>query len=189
MSSNGSGYLSKPGSLHMARRPKNVEKGRFEKFNNSFQQTIGKGVKMLSLNAVGVLFPAIPLAIVALNFRYTSLAGLMRELHAQLDKKLLKAAQKQVLCDELAIMARRLSLVKYSLFFLGLSFVVNTATLFALLNQGERISIFFMNATIALLLIGLCFFCIETVLSTKALRMHLSEAETQNEQTSRVKIL
>ena len=42
---------------------------------------------MLSLDAVGVLFPAIPLAIVALNFRYTSLAGLMRELHAQLDKK------------------------------------------------------------------------------------------------------
>ena len=67
MSSNGSGYLSKPGSLHMARRPKNVEKGRFEKFNNSFQQTIGKGVKMLSLNAVGVLFPAIPAN--ALNYR------------------------------------------------------------------------------------------------------------------------
>ena len=30
---------------------------------------------MLSLDAVGVLFPAIPLAIVALNFRYTSLQG------------------------------------------------------------------------------------------------------------------
>ena len=58
---------------------------------------------MLSLDAVGVLFPAIPLAIVALNFRYTSLAGLMRELHAQLDKKLLKAAHKQVLYDELVI--------------------------------------------------------------------------------------
>ena len=78
---------------------------------------------MLSLNAVGVLFPAIPLAIVALNFRYTSLAGLMRELHAQLDKKSLRAAQKEVLYDELAIMARRMNLVKYSLFFLGLSFV------------------------------------------------------------------
>ena len=78
---------------------------------------------MLSLDAVGVLFPAIPLAIVALNFRYTSLAGLMRELHAQLDKKLLKAAQRQVLHDQLVIMARRMNLVKYSLFFLGLSFL------------------------------------------------------------------
>ena len=144
---------------------------------------------MLSLDAVGVLFPAIPLAIVALNFRYTSLAGLMRELHAQRGKKLLKAAQKQVLHDELVIMDRRMNLVKYSLFFLGLSFVFNTSTLFAFINQSERVAVFCMNTTIALMLIGLCFFCIETVLSTKALRMHISVAEIKNEQINNVRIL
>ena len=135
---------------------------------------------MLSLNAVGVLLPAIPLAIVALNFRYTSLAGLMRELHAQLDKKFLKTTQKKILCDELDIMARRMNLVKFSLFFLGLSFVANLATLLFVLNQGERIAIVSMNTTIALTLIALCLFCVETVLSTKALRMHLSDCEIQN---------
>ena len=144
---------------------------------------------MLSLDAVGVLFPAIPLAIVALNFRYTSLAGLMHELRAQLDKKLLKAPQKQVLHDQLLIMARRMNLIKYSLFFLGLSFVFNTSTLFALINQSERVVIFCMNATIALMLIGLCFFCIETVLSTKALSMHISFAKIKNEQNNDVRIL
>ena len=143
---------------------------------------------MLSLDAVGVLFPAIPLAIVALNFRYTSLAGLMRELHAQLDKKLLKAAQKQVLYDELVIMAHRMNLVKYSLFFLGLSFVFNTSTLFAFINQSERIAIFCVNTTIALMIIGLCLFCIETVLSTKALRMHISAPEMKNEHINNVRI-
>ena len=95
---------------------------------------------MLSLSAVGVLFPAIPLAIVALNFRYTSLAGLMRELHAQLDNKGLQPTQREVLCEELNILVQRMSLVKYSLFFLGLSFVANLATLFVVLNQGQRIS-------------------------------------------------
>ena len=135
---------------------------------------------MLSLSAVGVLFPAVPLAIVALNFRYTSLAGLMRELHAQLAKKFLNTTQKKILCDELDIMARRMNLVKFSLFFLGLSFVANLATLLFILNQGERIAIASMNTTIALTLIALCFFCVETALSTKALRMHLSDAETQN---------
>ena len=113
----------------------------------------------------------------------------MRELHAQLEKKLLKAAQKQVLHDELVIMARRMNLVKYSLFFLGLSFVFNTSTLFAFINQSERIAILFMNTTIALMLIGLRFFCIETVLSTKALRMHISVAEVKNEQINNVRIL
>ena len=141
------------------------------------------------MNAVGVLFPAIPLAIVALNFRYTSFAGLMHALHDQLDKKILKVEQKQVLCDELSIMARRMNLVKYSLFFLGLSFVFNTSTLFALINQSERVVIFFMNTTIALMLIGLCFFCIETILSTKALRMHISVSEIKNAPINNVRIL
>ena len=70
-----------------------------------------------------------------------------------------------------------MTLVKYSLFFLGLSFVVNLTTLFVVLNQGERIAILFMNTTIGLMVVGLCFFCVETVLSTKALRMHLSGAK------------
>ena len=135
---------------------------------------------MLSLSAVSVLFPAIPLAIVALNFRYTSLAGLMRELYAQLDKNGLKTKQRKVLCDELSIMVRRMRLVKCSLFFLGLSFVANLVTLLVVLNQGEHISIFFINTTIALMVTALCFFCVETVLSTKALRMHLSDAEFKN---------
>jgi len=90
--------------------------------------------------------------------------------------------------DELVIMARRMNLVKYSLFFLGLSFVLNTSTLFAFINQGERIAIFCMNTTIALMLIGLCFFCIETVLSTKALRMHISVAEIKNEKINNFRI-
>ena len=83
---------------------------------------------MLTLDAVGVLFPAIPLAIVALNFRYTSLAALMRELYAQLENKNLKSTQRQSLNEELHIMVHRMTLVKYSLLFLGISFVVNLTT-------------------------------------------------------------
>lgn len=77
-------------------------------------------------------------------------------------------------------MARSMNLVKLSLFFLGLSFVANLATLLFVLNQGERIAIASMNTTIALTLIALCLFCLKTALSTKALRMHLSDAEIQN---------
>ena len=82
-----------------------------------------------------------------------------------------------------------MNLVKYSLFFLGLSFVFNTSTLFVFINQSERIAVFCMNTTIALMLVGLCFFCIETVLSTKALRMHIAVAEIKNEQIKTVRIL
>ena len=51
------------------------------------------------LAAVGNLFPAIPLAIVALNFRYTSLAGLMREIAAQLEPGLSDKSKMSVLLE------------------------------------------------------------------------------------------
>ena len=51
------------------------------------------------LTAVGNLFPAIPLAIVALNFRYTSLAGLMREITAQLEPGLSDKSKMSVLLE------------------------------------------------------------------------------------------
>ena len=62
-----------------------------------------------------------------------------------------------------------MTLVKCSLFFMGLSFVLDLKTLSVVLNQGERITILFLNTTIGLMVVGLCLFCVETIFSTKAL--------------------
>ena len=70
----------------------------------------------MSLIAVGTLFPAIPLAIVALNFRYTSLAGLMRQITSQLEASTPDGPGEAVLIDELTVMKKRMTLVKYALF-------------------------------------------------------------------------
>ena len=83
------------------------------------------------LTAVGNLFPAIPLAIVALNFRYTSLAGLMREITAQLEPGLSDKSKMSVLLEELTVMRTRMVLVKYALFLCGVSFISNLFSLFA----------------------------------------------------------
>ena len=63
------------------------------------------------LVAVGTLFPAIPLAIVALNFRYTSLAGLMRAISSQLDCSGIDDTRRATMLDELQVMKRRMTLV------------------------------------------------------------------------------
>jgi hypothetical protein len=76
----------------------------------------------MTLAAVGTLFPAIPLAIVALNFRYTSLAGLMRAISSQLDSSGIDGARRTTLLDELHVMKRRMTLVKYALFLSGIAF-------------------------------------------------------------------
>ena len=64
----------------------------------------------MSLIAVGTLFPAIPLAIVALNFRYTSLAGLMRQITSQLEASTPDGPGEAVLIDELTVMKKRMTL-------------------------------------------------------------------------------
>ena len=82
------------------------------------------------LVAVGTLFPAIPLAIVALNFRYTSLAGLMRAISSQLDCSEIDDTRRATMLDELQVMKRRMTLVKYALFLSGIAFILNLASLF-----------------------------------------------------------
>ena len=64
-----------------------------------FEQFVGIGIQSacslsilkmvwhVKAGRYGVLFPAIPLAIVARNFRQRSSAGLQHELYAQIEKK------------------------------------------------------------------------------------------------------
>ncbi len=75
-------------------------------------------------------FPAIPLAIVALNFRYTSLAGLMRQITSQIEAITQDGPGETVLIDELTVMRKRMTLVKYALFLCGVAFIFNLAALY-----------------------------------------------------------
>lgn len=128
----------------------------------------------MTLTAVGTLFPAIPLAIVALNFRYTSLAGLMREITSKLEPGAGEDGRRTVLIDELRVMKTRMSLVKYALFLCGLAFIFNLTSLYAGYFALGRLAPAAMALTIMAMTGGIVCFCIETVLSTKALNLHIS---------------
>jgi hypothetical protein len=80
-------------------------------------------VSGMTIAAVGTLFPAIPLAIVALNFRYTSLAGLMRNISSQMEATKINQSRQNILNQELIVMRKRMVMVKYSLFLAGMSFI------------------------------------------------------------------
>ena len=70
----------------------------------------------MTIATVGTLFPAIPLAIVALNFRYMSLAGLMRNISSQIEMPEVNQSRQNILNQELIVMRKRMVMVKYSLF-------------------------------------------------------------------------
>ena len=128
----------------------------------------------MSLIAVGTLFPAIPLAIVALNFRYTSLAGLMRQITSQLEASTPDGPGEAVLIDELTVMKKRMTLVKYALFLCGVAFIFNLAALYLGYFSPGRLEPAMMALTILSMVGGISCFCVETVLSTKALNLHIS---------------
>ena len=66
----------------------------------------------MTIAAAGTLFPAIPLAIVALNFRYTSLAGLMRNISSQIEMPKVNQSRQNILNQGLIVMRKRMVMVK-----------------------------------------------------------------------------
>ncbi len=128
----------------------------------------------MSLLELGTLFPAIPLAIVALNFRYTSLAGLMRQITSQLQASTQDGPGEAVLIDELTVMKKRMTLVKYALFLCGVAFIFNLAALYLGYFSPGGLEPAMMALTILSMVGGISCFCVETVLSTKALNLHIS---------------
>ena len=128
----------------------------------------------MSLIAVGTLFPAIPLAIVALNFRYTSLAGLMRQITSQLKASTPGWPGEVVLIDELMVMKKRITLVKYALFLCGVAFIFNLLALYLGYFSSDALAPAMVALTIPSMVGGISCFCLETVLSTKALYLHIS---------------
>ena len=128
---------------------------------------------MITLDFISTLFPAIPLAIVALNLRYTSLAGLTRNLAAQIEKPEQTSEQTAILFRELQMMQLRISLVKFSLFFSGLSFVFNLGSMYLTLYAYDLSAHYMMGATIMMMMVAIGLFCVETIYSTRALKLHL----------------
>ena len=132
-------------------------------------------VSGMTIAAVGTLFPAIPLAIVALNFRYTSLAGLMRNISSQMEATKINQSRQNILNQELIVMRKRMVMVKYSLFLAGMSFILNLCALFSSYYGHQEIASNFMGLTIIVLIFSMLCFCLETSLSTKALDLHISK--------------
>jgi hypothetical protein len=120
----------------------------------------------MTIAAAGALFPAISLAIVALNFRYTSLAGLMRNISSQKEGPKIDQSRQTILNKELSVMRKRMVMVKYSLFFAGVSFILKLCALFSSYYCHQEIAPNFMGGTIIVLKFSMVCFCWETTMST-----------------------
>ena len=126
----------------------------------------------IDYTVTALMFPAIPLTINIYSNRIHTLSSLIRKLHDEyiFEKHIPSEWEKQLLN-----LNGRIKLLRYSIVFASFGFLFNMLTVFGLyLNRIFEARIIFGSCCVAMI-ISIIFFIREIQLSTKALKLHLSD--------------
>ncbi len=126
----------------------------------------------IDYTVTALMFPAIPLTMSIYTNRFHTLSSLIRKLHDEyiFEKHIPSEWEKQLLS-----LNGRIKLLRYSIIFASFGFLFNLLTVFGLyLNRILEARIIFGSCCVAMI-ISIIFFIIEIQLSTKSLKLHLSD--------------
>jgi len=133
-------------------------------------------VYRFELTYAAFLFPAIPLMMISFNNRYTSLSRLIRKIH---DEYVFEKHTPPEWKDQLINLEKRIGVLKLSILFAAFGFLFNMLTVFGLYLQELFIARIIFGSCCLSMMISIIFFIIEIQISTKALRLHLSDMDIQ----------
>ena len=126
----------------------------------------------IDYTVTALMFPAIPLTMSIYSNRFHTLSSLIRKLHDEyiFEKHIPSEWEKQLLN-----LNERIKLLRYSIVFASFGFLFNMLTVFGLyLNRILEARIIFGSCCMAMI-ISIIFFIREIQLSTKSLKLHLSD--------------
>ena len=126
----------------------------------------------IDYTVTALMFPAIPLTMSIYSNRFHTLSSLIRKLHDEyiFEKHIPSQWEKQLLN-----LNGRIKLLRYAIVFASFGFLFNMLTVFGLyLNRIFEARIIFGSCLVAMI-ISIIFFIREIQLSTKALKLHLSD--------------
>ena len=126
----------------------------------------------IDYTVTALMFPAIPLTMSIYSNRFHTLSSLIRKLHDEyiFEKHIPSEWEKQLLN-----LNGRIKLLRYSIVFASFGFLFNMLTVFGLyLNRILEARIIFGSCCVAMIF-SIIFFIREIQLSTKALKLHLSD--------------
>ena len=122
-----------------------------------------------------IVLPVIPLNMVAINFRYTALVSLIRQIHEMAKRPTDNSRPSTILYREMQILQTRIKFVKFSLFFAGLSFFFNLLSVGLHILEVYTASYGLFVATLSSLSIAVLLFLYEISRSTEALSLHIAD--------------
>ena len=126
---------------------------------------------------IAIMFPAIPLMMVMFGNRFHTVSVLIRKMH---DDYIYNNSVPAEFDKQLSILKSRIILLKRAQIAMGLSFLFNMLSVFALFfNTTIPAQPFFVFCLLSII-VALIIYLYELTLSTKALKFHLLDLDKKN---------
>jgi len=131
----------------------------------------------LEYTFIAIMFPAIPLMMVMFGNRFHTVSVLIRKMH---DDYIYNNSVPAEFDKQLSILKSRIILLKRAQIAMGLSFLFNMLSVFALFfNATIPAQLFFVFCLLSII-VALIIYLYELTLSTKALKFHLLDLDKKN---------
>ena len=126
---------------------------------------------------IAIMFPAIPLTMVMFGNRFHTTSVLIRKMH---DEYIYEKVMPAEFGKQLEILKSRIILLKRAQISMGLSFLFNMLSVFALFFNATLPAKLFFALCLFSIIVALIIYLYEITLSTKALKYHLLDLDNIN---------
>ncbi len=130
----------------------------------------------IDYTVTALMFPAIPLIMSVYSNRFHTLSSLIRKIH---DEFVFEKHTPPEWKAQLMNLDSRIVVIKYSIMFAAFGFLFNMLTVFALYVESLFIARIIFGTCCLSMMISIVFFIREIQISTKALKLHLSDMDIQ----------
>ena len=130
----------------------------------------------LEYTFIAIMFPAIPLTMVMFGTRFHTTSVLIRQMH---DEYIYEKVMPAEFNKQLEILKSRIILLKRAQISMGLSFLFNMLSVFALFFNKTMPAKFFFALCLLSIIAAIIIYLYEITLSTKALRYYLSDLDNK----------
>ena len=130
----------------------------------------------IDYTVTALMFPAIPLLMGVYSNRFHSLSILIRQLHDEhvYEKHIPPEWKKQFIN-----LSTRITLLRYTILFGAFGFLFNMLTVFALYLDKILVARIIFGSCCLSMMVSIVFFIREIQISTKALKLHISDMDVQ----------
>ena len=131
----------------------------------------------LEYTFIAIMFPAIPLTMVMFGNRFHTVSVLIRQMH---DDYIYEKVMPAKFSKQLKIFESRIILLRRAQIAMGLSFLFNMLSVFALFFNAIFPAKMFFAFCLFSIILALIIYLYEITLSTKALKYHLLDLDNKN---------